>query len=76
MKKGVPLFFKVVGSQCACTSHGIAPLKNRLAVAREKPAKIARKSQKVQFIQSNFFTSKSGLSNLILFTCFAKFAKP
>ena len=34
-------------------------LKNRQAVAREKPAKIARKTQQVQFIQSNFFTNKT-----------------
>ena len=34
-------------------------LKNRLEVAREKPAKIARKTQQVQFIQSNLFTNKT-----------------
>ena len=33
-------------------------LKNRLAVAREKPVKIVSKTQQVQFTQRNFFTSK------------------
>ena len=43
-------------------------LKNRLAVAREKPAKILRKTQQVQFIQSNFFTSAYEVkNNLCLF---------
>ena len=26
LKKGVPLFFKDVGSQCACANHDLAPL--------------------------------------------------
>ena len=34
-------------------------LKNRIAVAREKPAKIVSKTRQVQFTQSNFFTNKT-----------------
>ena len=46
---------------------------NRLAVAWGKPTIIVSKTQQVQLTQSNLFTNKT-LSNLILFTCFAKLA--
>ena len=44
---------------------------NRLAVAQGKHIIIVSKTQQVQFSQNNFFANKT-LSNIILFTCFAK----
>jgi len=32
LKKGVPLFFKLDGSQCACVSHDLAPLINKIGM--------------------------------------------
>ena len=46
---------------------------NRLAVAQGKHIIIGSKTQQVQFSENNFFANKT-LSNIILFTCFAKLA--
>ena len=44
-------------------------LKNRLVVARGKPAIIVSEKQQVQFIQSNFFTNKPKVINFIHLFC-------
>ena len=49
-------------------------LRNRLAIAQGKRAIMASKPQQVKLTQSNFFTFKQNLNNLMLFTSFAKFA--